>query len=95
MPTIKQPGDVLAAVFAELDAKSDYQVLMVQGPPELAKRLAEAYPGFDIVIATSEFDDPINRDGESLNGGNTMLVSVGKRARKSAFSAFIPTRRNV
>jgi len=90
LPTVKQPGDVLPATFAELDAKSDYQVLMVQGPPDLAKQLAEAYPGFDIVIATSEFDDPINRDGESLNGGKTLMVTVGKKGKKVGVFGFYP-----
>ena len=46
LPTIKRPDDVLGSVLAEMEAKSDYQVLMVQGPVELAKRLASAYPGF-------------------------------------------------
>ena len=77
-------------MFAELDGKSDYQVLMVQGPPALAKRLAEAYPGFDIVIATSEFADPINRDGEWLNGEKTMLVSVGQKGKKVGVFGFYP-----
>jgi hypothetical protein len=90
LPTVKQPGDVLAAVFAELDAKSDYQVLMVQGPPDLARQLAKSYPGFDIVVATSEFDDPINRDGESLNGGSTLLVTVGRRGKKAGVFGFYP-----
>jgi hypothetical protein len=91
LPTVKQPGDVLAAVFAELDAKSDYQVLMVQGPPDQAKRLAEAYPGFDIVIATSgEITDPINRDGEHLNGDNTILVTVGQKGKKVGVFGFYP-----
>src|SRR5262249_38445865 len=40
----KRPDEVLPAVLAELEPKSDYQVLMVQGPPALARRLAEAYP---------------------------------------------------
>ena len=90
LPSIQQPGDVLAAVFAELDGKSDYQVLMVQGPPALAKRLAEAYPGFDIVISTSEFADPIYRNGEFLNGGKTMLVSVGQKGKKVGVFGFYP-----
>ena len=62
LPSIKRPDEVLAAVLAELEPKSDYQVLMVQGPPELAKRLATAYPGFDVVVATSPFADPLERE---------------------------------
>ena len=44
-----------------MEGKSDYQVLMVQGSPELAKRLAMAYPGFDVVVATSQFADPLEQ----------------------------------
>ncbi len=68
-------------MLAELEPKSDYQVLMVQGPPALAKRLAEAYPGFDIVVATSEYDDVLKHDAEMLNGDKTMLVSVGRKGK--------------
>ena len=78
---IQRPDEVLAGVLAELEPKSDYQVLMVQGPPALAKRLAEAYPGFDIVVSTSEYDDVLKHDPEMLNGGKTMLVNVGKKGK--------------
>ena len=78
---LKRPGDVLPGVLAELESKSDYQVLMVQGPPELARSLAEAYPSFDIVVATAEYIDPIKHDPELLHGGKTMLVNVGKKGK--------------
>ena len=80
-PSIKRPDDVLGAVLAELEPKSDYQVLMVQGPPELAKRLATAYPGFDVVVSTSQFADPLEREPLMLNSGKTMLVTVGRRGK--------------
>jgi len=54
---------------------------MVQGPPAMARKLAEAYPGFDVVVATSEFDDPLRHDAEPLNGGRTMLITVGRRGK--------------
>ena len=50
LTAIKPPDEVLPGVLADLESKSDYQVLMVQGPPALAKRLGEAYPGFDVVV---------------------------------------------
>ena len=80
LPTVKRPDDVLPAVFADLDGKSDYQILMVQAPPEEAKRLASAYPGFDVVVSTSSLDDP-EKDPQVLNGGKTMLVNVGRRGK--------------
>ena len=87
---LKRPSDVLPGVLAELETKSDYQVLMVQGPPALAKSLAEAYPGFDIVVATSEYLDPLKPDPEMLNGGKTMLVTVGHRGKKVGVFGFYP-----
>jgi hypothetical protein len=81
LPAVKRPDDVLGSVLAEMEGKSDYQVLMVQGPPEQARRLALAYPAFDVVLATSPFDEPAEREPLPLNGGKTMLISVGKRGK--------------
>jgi hypothetical protein len=81
LPSIKRPDDVLGAVLSQLEPKSDYQVLMVQGSAEMAKRLATAYPGFDVVVSTSQVDDPMEREPLLLNGGKTMLVTVGRRGK--------------
>jgi hypothetical protein len=87
---LQRPGDVLPGVLAELEPKTDYQVLMVQGPPELARSLAEAYPGFDIVVSTSEYIDPLKHDPELLHGGKTMLVNVGKKGKYVGVFGFYP-----
>jgi hypothetical protein len=89
LPVIKRPEEVLPGVLQELESKSNYQVLLVQGGPALATRLAEAYPGFDVVVATSEAVDPIN-EPEMHNGGKTMLVSVGKKGKYVGVVAFEP-----
>ncbi len=68
-------------MLADLETKSDFQVLMVQGPPELAKKLGLAHPGFDIVVSTSSLDDVLDPDPEPLNGGKTMLVTVGHKGK--------------
>ncbi len=78
---LKPPEQVLPGVLAELESKSDYQVLLVQGPPALAKRLGESNPGFDVVVATCEFPDPLSREPEALNGGKTMLITTGKKGK--------------
>jgi len=78
---VHRPDDVLGAALTGMEGKSEYQVLMVQGPPELAKRLATAYPGFDVVVSTSQADDPLEREPLMLNGGKTMLVTVGRRGK--------------
>ena len=71
----------MPGVLADLESKSDYQVLLVQAKPELAKQLALANPGFDVVVATSQFDDILSREPEMLNGGKTTLVTVGKKGQ--------------
>ncbi len=81
LPVVKRPDEVLSPILADLEGKSEYQVLLVQGPPELARRLATAYPGFDVVVSTSQFADPLDREPLSLNGGKTMLVTVGRRGK--------------
>jgi hypothetical protein len=78
--TITPPDQVLRAVLENLEKSSDFQILMVQGEPEAAKRLAGAFPGFDIVIGTSPFADP-NEEPEILNNGETWLVNVGKKGQ--------------
>ena len=88
LPKVERPEDALPKVLADLESRSDYQVLMVQGPPELARRLAGAYPGFDIVVSTSEFPDPLNHDPELLNGGKTMLVTVGQKGKNVGVFGF-------
>ena len=89
LPAIKRPDDVVGAALAEMEGKTDYQVLMVQGSPDQAKRLALAYPGFDVVVSTSQFADPL--EGElKLNGGKTLLVHVGRRGKHVGAIGFFP-----
>jgi hypothetical protein len=90
LPVVKPPDEVLRGVLEALEKQTDYQILMVQGPPELARRLATANPGFDIVVSTSEFDDPLETDGERINGGKTMLVSVGRKGKYVGLFGFHP-----
>ncbi len=78
---VVKPHDVLGAVLADMEGKSDYQVLMVQGPAEQAKRLATAYPGFDVVVASSESADILEHEPLMLNGNKTMVVTIGRRGK--------------
>ena len=80
----------MPGVLADLESKSDYQVLLVQAKPEMAKQLAEANPGFDVVVATSQFDDILSRDAEMLNGGKTTLVTVGKKGKHVGLIGLYP-----
>ncbi len=80
MLTVKPPAESLPPVLADLEKGTDFQVLLVQGPPAMAKALATQFPGFDVVVSTSEFVDPESQP-ESLNGGKTWLVTVGKKGQ--------------
>ena len=80
MLTVEAPEAALPAVLAELETDTHAQVLMVQGAPDLARRLASAFPGFDVVVATSEFADPA-AEPERLNDGKTLLVQVGHKGK--------------
>ena len=86
---LKDPSDLLAvkpidetlpAVLKDLESDTQTQVLLVQGSRELAKELAAKYPGFDVVVSTSEFPDP-EEAPESANGGKTMIVSIGHKGK--------------
>jgi hypothetical protein len=79
--TTKEPSEVLPKILEDFQkAGTHVQVLMVQGPPELARRLARTYTDFDVVASTSPNDDP-ERDAEMLNDGKTMLVQVGHKGQ--------------
>ncbi len=88
LPTIQTPDEALPAVLADLESRSNFQVLMVQGPPDLAARLALAFPGFEIVVATSEGETPRTRRPELLNDGRTTLVNVGQKGMYVGAFAF-------
>jgi len=90
LPTIKRPDEVLGQTLSELEEKSEYQVLMVQGPADLAKRLATAYPGFDVVVATSQFADLNDSEPQVVNRGKTLIVSVGRRGKYVGAVGFFP-----
>ena len=98
-----RPTRSSAAILADLEKRSEVQVLMVQGPPEEAKRLAEKFPGFDLVVATSDFDDPDERPrrstaarpcwSTSARRGSTSASSASSRARRRAPSSAPGARR--
>ncbi|MDB5353018.1 MAG: 5-nucleotidase/2,3-cyclic phosphodiesterase-like hydrolase [Planctomycetota bacterium] len=78
--TVQAPEKAAELALADLEKDTDLQILMVQGPVEMARRLGLANPGFDIVVATSDFVDPKDKP-ETLNGGRTWLVSVGRKGQ--------------
>jgi hypothetical protein len=80
LPVVKRPEDVLPKILSDLESTSDVQVLLVQGPAEQARKLGEAYPGFDVVVSTSVYPDP-PQDPDVINGGKTLIVTVGRKGK--------------
>jgi hypothetical protein len=80
MLTFRDPDEALNDILPDLERDTHMQVLMVQGSADSARKLAEAHPGFEIVVATSEFTDP-PQDAEVLNDGKTQLIAVGRKGQ--------------
>ena len=94
MLAVRPADEVLPGVLDELRKEAQVAVLMVQGPRAEAKRLAEKFPRFDVVIGTSEFDDPDEKP-ETLNQGRTLLINnVGRRGKYVGLVAFRPADRD-
>ena len=85
----EDPLKVLRAVLKDLEKDTDLQVLLVQETPpnslvlpskapKKAEALAKAFPGFEIVVATSDVPDP-DREPLKLNDGKTLLIQVGRK----------------
>lgn len=88
--TVSPPDEILAGVLEEIKKKAIISVLMVQGPPTEARRLAEKFPGFDVVVGTSEFTDP-DEHAEFINGGKTLLINnIGKKGKYVGMVGFYP-----
>ncbi len=58
--------------------KPDFQVLLYQGPVELAKPLAQHYPQFNIILCLSAEDEP---PGLPVIVGNTFIIRVGHKGK--------------
>jgi hypothetical protein len=78
--TVKPIDESLPGVLADLEKDTTTQVLLVQAAPATAKALAAKYPGFDVVVSTAASPDP-PKEAESLNGGKTLLVTVGQKGK--------------
>ncbi len=77
--TIKQPQEALKAILEEMEKASDRQILLVQGTVAQAKALAQTFPSFEMVVATSTVDP--EAQPEMLNGGKTALITVGPKGK--------------
>ncbi len=87
--TLKQPDDVLPGALASFAKGTAIRVLLVQGPVEEGRRLAEKFPNFDLVVSRSRFEDPDER-AEVLNGGKTLLINVGRKGKYAGMVALDP-----
>ncbi len=88
LPVVIAPDKALGEVLPDLEKDTDVQILLVQGPQELAKKLAEQFPAFDIVVTTSQFDP--SEEAERLNDGKTLLIGVGHKGQYVGVIGFYP-----
>jgi hypothetical protein len=76
---LKPAADALKEVWPVLEAeKCDLYVLLANASIEESKVLAEAFPGFQMVVTSGGFGEPPFQP-DSLNDGKTWLVQVGTK----------------
>ena len=74
------PLKALKEFCRELDGKEcDWNLLLVHGPLDEARALAEELPMFDLVVASGESNLP-SRELETVKGTKTRLLQVGMKA---------------
>ncbi|WP_169976760.1 multiheme c-type cytochrome [Tautonia rosea] len=78
---VLDPMESVQVALPSLQSETDLQVLMVQGPSDLARTLAEAFPEVEIVVGKSEYEYAPARP-ERLHDGTTTLVLVGKKGQQ-------------
>lgn len=78
---VLDPMESIQVALPSLQSETDVQILMVQGPSDLARSLAEAFPEVEIVVGKSEFELAPARP-ERLHDGSTTLVLVGKKGQQ-------------
>ena len=72
---VKVVKDLEVAMTA---GKSDVRVMLYQGKEDDAKKLAEAFPGFNAVLCLSPQSDP---PGQAQMVGKTLVLQVGHKGR--------------
>jgi hypothetical protein len=88
--TITPPDEALPGAIETLQkGGAGLLVLLVQGKIEEARRLAEKFPQFDLVVARSVFADPDARP-ELLNDGKTTLINVGLKGKYAGVVGIFP-----
>lgn len=81
--TFEDPKETLRKAVAGLAAhpkKPTLNVLLYQGPAEDAKKLAADWPQFRVILCQAEDPEPPSVP-ETANGGKTLVVQVGHKAR--------------
>jgi len=78
----------LREVYRELKAqRCDRLVLLAHAEPKESAKLAEQFPGFDVVVTAGGADEPPH-EPETLNGGKTLLIEVGHKGMYAVVLGF-------
>ena len=78
---IREPAEAIRDALPDLEAETDVQVLMVQGSSDLARSLAEQFPGLEVVVGASPYEYA-PQEPETIVEGGPMLVLVGKKGQQ-------------
>jgi hypothetical protein len=74
-----QPPDAaIDASLRRLVRESAYQILMLYGDAEEAKRLATRFPDLEAIIYASDAEEP---NSKPMMAGKTMLVTIGSKGK--------------
>jgi hypothetical protein len=82
------PDEPLKAAVAALKAqKPDLLVLLSHADLDESRRLAKAFPDFDLILSAGGYDHPT---GKPETVRNTLIVTVGKKAQHVGLVGFYP-----
>jgi hypothetical protein len=76
------PDKVIPVELAKMPA--DFRVLLYQGPVELARVLAAAFPPFNVILCLDSADDPPARPDivkDKVTGKETLIVRLGHKSK--------------
>ena len=75
---LQKADAALEQVLPELTKAADFRVLLAQADPAEARRLAQKFPGFQVVVCSGHIDEPPSRP-EIIEGTKTILVQASHK----------------
>jgi 5-methylcytosine-specific restriction endonuclease McrA len=86
--TVTPPAEALKPVVEQLESEQpDVMILLAHAEEELCRKLAKAYPQFQLILCGGGFEDP---DGQAKFEGDAMLLHVGKKGKYTGVVGYYP-----